>query len=248
MKHTRIFLALVVVIMAGPSLLAQKQAKVSKQTQKSLMEAMSSLPADLQEEVLAYARRKAEAYKAVTAAAPAPAPAPAVAVYPPQADPARQQPAAQPSPQPAESAAIQLNGGSQLASPAAPAAPAAPDYMQQAQQMAQTTVEWSGTEFNFGTVPAGAPVTHRFTFKNTGSAPLSLTRVKASCGCTTPSYSKDPVPPGEEGFIDVKFDTNGKSGPQTKTVTVVGNFPNQQVILRIRGELTAPAAAPAPQN
>ncbi|TAE47909.1 MAG: DUF1573 domain-containing protein [Bacteroidetes bacterium] len=178
---------------------------------------------------------------------PAPAQASAPAVYPPQADPAKQQTQAKPAPAPAQPAlagqpqAIELNNAT-----AAPAAPAAPDYLQKAQAMNQTTVEWAQTDFDFGKVKTGAVVTHTFKFKNTGTEPLSLTRVKASCGCTTPKYSSEPVQPGQEGFIDISFNTSGKTGFQTKTVTVTGNFPTNNLVLKIRGEVEGEVAAPAP--
>jgi hypothetical protein len=118
-----------------------------------------------------------------------------------------------------------------------------PDFQAKAEEMAKTTAEWGADEYNYGEVPTGTTVTHQFRFKNTGSAPLMLTRVKASCGCTTPSYSKEAVAPGADGFIDVAFNTTGKSGRQTKTVTVTGNFDGSITkVLKITGEvLTADA-------
>ncbi|TAE48039.1 MAG: DUF1573 domain-containing protein [Bacteroidetes bacterium] len=137
--------------------------------------------------------------------------------------------------------------GTAATSPATPGAtaaapgtevPAVPDFQAQAQAMEQTNVQWFATDYNFGTVPTGTKVTHQFRFKNTGDKPLTLTRVKPSCGCTTPSYSKEPVQPGQEGFIDVSFNTAGKSGAQTKTITVTGNFPTNTALLKISGEVT----------
>ncbi len=102
-----------------------------------------------------------------------------------------------------------------------------PDYVANAEGMDKTVVEWYAEEYNFGTVPEGTKVTYQYKFKNTGAVPLTLTSVKASCGCTTPSYSKEPVAPGKEGFIDVSFDTTNREGAQTKTITVIGNFQNE---------------------
>ncbi|MEZ4829586.1 MAG: DUF1573 domain-containing protein [Bacteroidia bacterium] len=120
--------------------------------------------------------------------------------------------------------------------------PKVPDFQAKAEEMAKTSVEFTAEEYDYGQVQAGTNVTHQFKFKNTGTEPLVLTRVKASCGCTTPSYSKDPIPPGGEGFIDVVFNSAGKSGVQNKTVTVTGNFEgNINKILRISGEVL-PAA------
>lgn len=136
-----------------------------------------------------------------------------------------------------------------VASTATPAAPAAtpqapkkPDYLAKAEGMSQTTVEWSADTYDYGSVATGAKVTHQFRFTNTGDAPLTLTRVKPSCGCTTPTYTKEEIAPGEDGFIDVAFNTAGKSGVQNKTVTVTGNFAGTNKILRINGEVTAAPA------
>lgn len=126
---------------------------------------------------------------------------------------------------------------------AAPAESRGPEWQEKAKSMAPTSVEWASKEFNYGSVPTGTTVTHQFRFTNNGSEPLVLTRVKPSCGCTTPTYSKEPVAPGEEGFIDVAFNTTGKQGIQNKTVTVSGNFDgNVTQILRITGEVTAAEA------
>ncbi|MCB0835189.1 MAG: DUF1573 domain-containing protein [Bacteroidetes bacterium] len=119
-----------------------------------------------------------------------------------------------------------------------PATPKKPDFQAKAEGMAKTTVNFVSEDYNYGKVPTGTKVTHQFKFTNTGSEPLTLTRVKASCGCTTPSYSQEPIAPGAEGYIDVLFNTAGKTGVQNKTVTVTGNFEGSiNKILRISGEV-----------
>src|SRR6185503_14722042 len=55
--------------------------------------------------------------------------------------------------------------------------------------------------FDFGKIPQGKPVTHEFTFTNNGKVPMVITNVQASCGCTTPAWSKEPILPGGTGFI-----------------------------------------------
>ena len=143
-----------------------------------------------------------------------------------------------------ESPAVANNTPAATPQPA-PTAPRQPDYIATAESASRTTVDWTDEEYNYGAVSEGTKVTYQFRFKNTGSAPLTLTRVKPSCGCTTPTYSKDPVAPGEEGFIDVSFNTSGKSGVQNKTVTVTGNFEGSvNKILRINGEVTRAQAQP----
>lgn len=76
---------------------------------------------------------------------------------------------------------------------------------------------------DLGTVTEGDTIMHVYNFKNTGNMPLVLSNVNASCGCTTPSYSQEPVAPGERGFITVKFNSKGKEGKLNKTVTAYAN-------------------------
>jgi hypothetical protein len=126
------------------------------------------------------------------------------------------------------------------ANPTPPAAqtPAQPEHVARAQAMNKTTANWNSKEYDFGKVPSGTKVTYQFKFTNTGSEPLTITNVKPSCGCTTPNWSKEPVAPGAEGYIDVAFNTTGKSGIQSKTVTVTGNFDGGlNEVLRIKGEV-----------
>lgn len=76
---------------------------------------------------------------------------------------------------------------------------------------------------DLGTITEGDTIIHVYKFKNTGNMPLVLSSVSASCGCTTPSYSNAPVQPGEQGFIQVKFNSKGKEGKLSKTVTAIAN-------------------------
>ncbi len=93
--------------------------------------------------------------------------------------------------------------------------------------------------FDFGTVSAGQVVEHTFTFTNTGEAPLIIQSASASCGCTVPSYSKDPVPVGGTGEIAVRFDSKGKKGNQAPTVTVTANTYPKVMKLRLKGSVNA---------
>jgi hypothetical protein len=101
-----------------------------------------------------------------------------------------------------------------------------------------TRIEWYQTEHDFGPIMEGEKATYRFKFKNTGQEPLILKKVKPSCGCTTPDYSKDPIAPGEEGYIDVTYDSDGRPGQFNKSVTVETNTEPSIHILRITGEVT----------
>ncbi len=82
--------------------------------------------------------------------------------------------------------------------------------------------KWSSTQHDFGTIPQGKAVSHTFEFINTGSEPLVITGVKASCGCTVADYPKDPIAPGMNGHIKASFDA-GKLGTFVKTLLVESN-------------------------
>lgn len=79
------------------------------------------------------------------------------------------------------------------------------------------------TEHNFGDIQPGAVVKHTFAFTNTGKSPLLIENATASCGCTTPNWTKEPIAPGGKGTIEVQFDSKGKSGLQNKQVAIRAN-------------------------
>ena len=90
---------------------------------------------------------------------------------------------------------------------------------------------------DFGTLVDGEVVTYKFKFKNTGNADLIISNASASCGCTIPSYPKEPIIPGGEGAIDVQFNSSGKVGTFDKNVTITSNTIPTQIYLVIRGEV-----------
>jgi hypothetical protein len=92
----------------------------------------------------------------------------------------------------------------------------------------------------FGEIIQGERVSYAFKFKNTGEAPLVISNASASCGCTVPEYTKSPVEPGEEGFINVTFDSAGKSGMVSKTVTLIANTTPNTKILTISADIQTP--------
>ncbi len=100
-----------------------------------------------------------------------------------------------------------------------------------------TEMVFTETEHNFGTINQGDKVMHVFTFKNTGSNDLIISRANGSCGCTVPEFTKDPIPPGKTGTMKVSFSSTGKSGPQQKTVTVSANVPNGAQVLTIKANV-----------
>lgn len=83
---------------------------------------------------------------------------------------------------------------------------------------------------------AGAAV-HVFNFANMGKVPLVISSANASCGCTTPEWTKEPILPGKSGFLKVSYDPKNRPGSFTKTVTVYANVPNNTRVLTISGEV-----------
>ena len=110
----------------------------------------------------------------------------------------------------------------------------------------KTTVKFAETEYDFGKVKDGEKVTHVYKFTNTGKEPLIINSAKGSCGCTVPEWPKDPVAPGATGEIKVEFNSKGKAGQQSKTVTIMANTdPNPSQII-IKGVVEKDPNAPAP--
>lgn len=102
------------------------------------------------------------------------------------------------------------------------------------------TINFVNTEHDFGNIPQGTPVTHEFAFTNEGDAPLILESVKASCGCTTPDWTKAPIAPGATGVIKATFNA-AAGGAFNKSITVKTNISAESTILKLRGvvELTS---------
>jgi hypothetical protein len=99
-----------------------------------------------------------------------------------------------------------------------------------------TEVKWQETNYNFGDIKKGVPVTHDFTFVNTTSETIVISNVKASCGCTATNYTKTPIKPGETGFVSAKFNA-AATGPFSKTVRVNFNEGEKPVTLVIKGKV-----------
>ncbi|SNR73492.1 MULTISPECIES: DUF1573 domain-containing protein [Hymenobacter] len=78
-------------------------------------------------------------------------------------------------------------------------------------------------DHDFGDIQPGSVVKHTFEFTNTGKSPLLIENATASCGCTTPNWTKEPIAPGDKGSIDVQFDSHGKTGIQNKEVAIRAN-------------------------
>lgn len=94
------------------------------------------------------------------------------------------------------------------------------------------------TSHDFGTIKeADGKVSYTFKISNTGDSPLVLTRVIASCGCTTPEWTKEPIAPGKSGDIKITYDPANRPGPFAKTISVYSNGKTGSYILTIRGEV-----------
>ena len=100
-----------------------------------------------------------------------------------------------------------------------------------------TTIQYENPVFDYGTVDEGEIVKHQYKFKNTGNEPLVISNCKGSCGCTVPTWPKEPIQPGADGEIKVEFNSKGKPGPQRKQVTVTANTTPTETFLVIKGEV-----------
>jgi Protein of unknown function (DUF1573) len=100
-------------------------------------------------------------------------------------------------------------------------------------------IQFDSTEYYFGTVKEGTIVKHTFSFKNTGNAPLLIADVRTTCGCTVPTWNKNPIPVGATDKIDVSFNTENKENEQVKKITILANtFPSETVTV-IMGKVEA---------
>ncbi len=100
---------------------------------------------------------------------------------------------------------------------------------------------------DFGIIPQGVPASYTFYFKNTGKESLIITNASASCGCTTPDWTKEPIKPGAKGFVKATYNASNV-GPFTKTVTVQSNAKRGPVTLTIKGEVKVPTEAVPPAS
>ena len=106
------------------------------------------------------------------------------------------------------------------------------------------------TTIDYGTIFQGAEPLRQFKFTNTGNEPLIIKDARGSCGCTVPTYPKEPVMPGESATIDVRYDTQ-RIGQFSKTVTLTTNEAAESRTLTIQGdvkELPQGFGAPATTN
>ena len=107
--------------------------------------------------------------------------------------------------------------------------------------------QFSEMEYDFGNIQEGKVVEKIFNFTNNGQAPLVISNITASCGCTSPDWTKAPVQPGETGFVKVVFNSAAKSGAQSPTVTIQANTNPSVTRLSMRGSVTPKTAGGAAQ-
>ncbi|MEW7290398.1 DUF1573 domain-containing protein [Aquimarina sp. 2304DJ70-9] len=100
---------------------------------------------------------------------------------------------------------------------------------------------FSKTDHDFGIINEGDLVKHKFTFTNTGKAPLLIISAKGSCGCTVPEWPKEPIAPGASGTLLVAFNSNGKPNLQNKQITITTNTEKGKEILKIKAMVTPKA-------
>lgn len=94
------------------------------------------------------------------------------------------------------------------------------------------------TVHDFGKVKESAgSVKTIFTFVNKGDAPFIINRVQTTCGCTTPTYSKEPILPGKQGSIEVSYSTTGRPGAIKRQISIYSNVADTVYTLNIRGEV-----------
>lgn len=98
-------------------------------------------------------------------------------------------------------------------------------------------IQFEKTEHDFGKILQGEQLSYTFYFKNVGNAPLLITSVEKTCGCTSPNYSKEPIAPGESGKITITYDSKGHKGFQNKRVIVKANTNPSETVLRIKAQV-----------
>ncbi len=105
---------------------------------------------------------------------------------------------------------------------------------------ASPDIKFNEDVHDFGKIVQGEKVTFSFVFKNVGGSDLIISSAQGSCGCTVPTYPKQPVKPGETSKIDVQFDSEGKSGLVKKTVTLITNCNPSTKVLTISATIEVP--------
>jgi hypothetical protein len=107
-------------------------------------------------------------------------------------------------------------------------------------------MKFKNEEHSFGNMPEGPSVSYDFEFTNISKEPIVLSNVQASCGCTTPTWPKEPIAPGKSSKITATYSTQGRPGPFTKTITVTSNVGSK--VLKISGTVEKAPESSVPTN
>ena len=100
---------------------------------------------------------------------------------------------------------------------------------------AQAEIEFAENSYDFGKIEEGTIAQHEFLFTNTGDQPLIISAVKASCGCTTPYWTKEPILPGKQGKIKAAYNSKNRPGNFNKSITVTSNAVHSTKMVYIKG-------------
>ena len=111
------------------------------------------------------------------------------------------------------------------------------------QQAGVPVMTFDSESFDFGEITQGQKVTHTFKFSNTGTAPLVISRVQTTCGCTVPTWPSQPIPPGEAAEIAATFNSQGKMGVQNKVITIHSNASEPVLRLTLKSNVLKKEAA-----
>ena len=104
----------------------------------------------------------------------------------------------------------------------------------------EAVITFDKMEHEFGKILQGEVVTYSFHFTNTGNAPLLITNVNTSCGCTVGDFPREPIKPGQDGFIKATYDSKGHHGFQSRALTVSSNTNPSTTTLRFKADVMTP--------
>lgn len=125
-----------------------------------------------------------------------------------------------------------------VAAPVAVAVPAAA-------KLKGAVAQFAKVEIDYGKIEKGSEPLRKFSFTNIGDEPLVISNAQGSCGCTVPTWPKEPIMPGQTATVDVRYDTQ-RTGPFSKSVTLTTNEANPTRVLSIKGEVNTPPAEANP--
>jgi len=116
------------------------------------------------------------------------------------------------------------------------------------QAWAQGVIKFEKEEHDFGDIKEGVVAEYTFKFKNTGNAPIVISNVQASCGCTTPEWPKEPVMPNETAIIKASYNSKSRPGNFFKTITITSNANEPTKVIKIKGNVIMPEQPANPQG